>query len=200
MKVEIENWSEFIITTLGAFGGWAVVLAALTHFLGDTFAKRALQREAAKFSEQLAGLAHELKLRESSYAKYLDLLLDYYSVFYRHYRLCQNATNQDAHRLQDGTVIKTKEVFFDKLDQYLSESKAQEGKARLILPAHLLELHGEAIDAFNAFKDVMNRDMYDDVFHQKKRDAFARVHSVKEKLEAGLREFLRTEQLLKVAD
>lgn len=200
MKVEIENWSEFLITTLGAFGGWAVVVAALSHYLADTFAKRALQREAAKFSEQLAGLTHELKIRESSYAKYLDLLLDYYAVFYRHYRLCQNATNQDAHRLPDGTVVKTKEVFFDQLDDYLSESRAQEGKARLILPAHLLELHGEAIAAFNAFKDVMNRNVYDDLFHQKKRDAFAQVHSVKEKLGAGLREFLRTEQLLKVSE
>jgi signal transduction histidine kinase len=197
MSVQIENWSTFIITTLGAFGGWAVVVAALTHYLSDIFAKRALQREASRFSEQLAGLSHELKLRESSYSKHLDLLLEYYSIFYRHYRLCQNATNQDAHRMPDGTVIKTKEVFFEQLDSYLSESKAQEGKARLVLPTALLQLNEAAIEAFNEFKDAMKRDRYDEEFQEQKRKAFGRVHSVKEQLESGLREFLRTEHLLK---
>lgn len=198
MQIHVDNWAAFIITTLGAFGGWAVVVAGMTHYLADTFAKRSLQREAAKFSEQLAALTHELSLRQSSYSKHLDLLLDYYAIFYRHYRLCQNATNQDAHRMPDGTITKTREVFFDQLDEYLSESKAQEGKARLVLPAQLLELHGEAIDAFNAFKDAMNRDTYDETFHSEKREAFSKVHVAKEKLEAGLRDFLRTEHLLKV--
>lgn len=199
MQLHVDNWATFIITTLGAFGGWAVVVAALTHYLADTFAKRALQREASKFSEQLAALSHELSLRESSYAKHLDLLLEYYAIFYRHYRLCQNATNQDAHRMLDGSTIKTREVFFEQLDEYLSESKAQEGKVRLVLPSHLLQLHGEAIDAFNAFKDAMKRDNYDETFHEQKRHAFAKIHTVKEQLEVGLREFLRTEHLLKVA-
>ena len=198
MKIEIANWSQFLITTLGVFGGWAVVVAGLTNFLADTFAKRALQREAAKFSEKLADLGHELKLRESSYTKHLDLLLDYYSTFYRHYRLCQNATNQDAHRFPNGKIIKTKAVFFEQLDHYLSESKAQEGKARLVLPIHLLELHEKSISAFNQFKDVMKRTQYDEVFHESKRKAFADIQSTKEHLEAGLREFLRTEHLLKI--
>lgn len=200
MKIEIADWSMFIITTLGAFGGWAVVVAALTHFLAETFAKRALQREAAKFSEKLADLGHELKLRESAYAKHLDLLLDYYSTFYRHYRLCQNAANQDAHQLPDGSIIKTKDVFFEQLDHYLSESKAQEGKARLVLPAHLLALHEESISVFNEFKNTMKRTMYDEVFHESKSQTFAKLHSTKERLEDGLREFLRTEHLLKVPE
>jgi hypothetical protein len=197
MRVEIDNWASFLITTLGAFGGWALVVAALTHYLADIFAKRALQREAARFSEQLASLSHELKLRESSYSKHLDLLLDYYATFYRHYRLCQNAANQDAHRFPDGTVVKTRDTFFKQLDLYLAESKTQEGKARLVLPAELLALNDEGIAAFNAFKDAMQREQYDEVFHENKVKAFARVQAVKEKFELGLREFLRTEQLLK---
>lgn len=200
MTIQIDSWASFVFTTLAAFGGWAVVVAALTHYLADHFAKRALQREAAKFSEQLASMSHELALRESSYSKHLELLLDYYSIFYRHYRLCQHATNQDAIRFPDGTVIKTREVFFEQLDQYLSESKAQEGKARLVLPVRLLDLHDEAISAFNTFKDAMRRERYDEVFHEEKREAFARVHAVKDKLELGLREFLRTEHLLKAPE
>ena len=54
MKIEIVDWSMFIITTLGAFGGWAVVVAAMTHYLADIFAKCTLQREAAKFSASVA--------------------------------------------------------------------------------------------------------------------------------------------------
>lgn len=188
------------ITTLGAFGGWAVVVAALTHFLADMFAKRTLQGEAAKFTEKLADLGHELKLRESSYEKHLDLLLDYYSTFHRHYRLCQNATDQDAHQFPDGSIIKTKDVFFEQLDNYLSESKAQEGKTRLVLSAHLLALHEESISAFNEFKDVMKLPKYDEAFHESKRQAFAKIDSTKKRIETGLREFLRTEHLLKIRE
>jgi hypothetical protein len=200
MKVEIEDWSSFIITTLGAFGGWALVVAALTHYLGDTFAKRALQREASKLSEQLAALSHELKLRESSYVKHLDLLLDYYSIFYGHYRRCQNATNHDLIRYPDGTEIKTRQVFQDQLEQYLTDSKATEGRLRLVLPESLMLLNEEAIDAFNTFKDAMKREKYDEVFHAQKREAFAKIQSVKERIEADLREFLRTEKLLRLKE
>lgn len=197
MKIEIDDWASFIFTTLGAFGGWAVVVAALTHYLADIFAKRALQKEAAKFSEQLASISHEMKLQESSYSKHLDLLLDYYAVFYRHYRRCQNAADSDALRMPDGSMIKTREVFFEQLDEYLSEWKAQEGKARLVLPTHLLALHEDAVAAFNQFKDAIKREKYDDKYHADKIEAFAKVHAIKVKLEAGLRQFLRTEHLLK---
>lgn len=200
MKLEVDNWVSFILTVLGAFGGWAVVVGVLTHYLADLFAKRTLQREASRFTEQLASLSHELKLRESSYSKHLDLLLDYYSIYYRHYRLCQDATNQDVFRMPDGSIIKTRDVFLERLGQYLQQSEEQEGKVRLLLPAALLTVHGEAIDAFNEFKEAMRRTTYDEKFHDQTRTAFAKVHEVKGRLESGLREFLRTEQLLKVAE
>ena len=190
------DWSTFVVRNLGAFGGWAAVVAVLVHFLADIFARRTLQREAAGLSEKVAELGHELKLRESSFAKHLDLLLDYYSIFYRHYRLCQNATNQDAHQFPDGSIMRTKDEFFENLGRYLFESKAQEGKARLVLPLPLLALHEESIDAFNKFKDVMKRTLYDDTYHEAKRQAFAEVDSIKSQLEAGLRDFIRTENML----
>ena len=192
------NWANFIFTTLAPFGGWAAVVIVLIHFLADINAKRTLQREANEMSKKLSMLTHELKIRESSYSKHLDLLLEYYASFYRHYRLCQNAANQDAIKLTDGNVIKTKDTFFEQLDQFLSEIKAQEGKVRLVLPAHLLELHEESIGAFNEFKDVMKSTIYDDAFHKLKAEAFAKILSVKERIETGLRDFLRTEHLLKV--
>lgn len=198
MKID-TTWADFFIAHLAEFGGWAAVLGVFVHYLADLSSKRTLQDEASRLTERVNELAHELKLRESAYGKHLDLLLEYYSTFYRHYRLCQNATNQDAHQFPDGRVVKTRDVFFEQLDGYLSESKAQEGKARLLLPAHLLELNDEAIEAFNEFKDAMKRTTYDEVFHESKRTAFAKVETAKTKLEAGIRSFLRTEHLLNVA-
>lgn len=195
----VTTWAEFFIAHLAEFGGWAAVLGVLIHYLADLSSKRTLQAEASRLSERVNELAHELKLRESAYGKHLDLLLEYYSTFYRHYRLCQNATNQDAHQFPDGRLVKTRDVFFEQLDEYLSESKAQEGKARLLLPAHLLALHEEAINAFNEFKDSMKRTIYDEVFHESKRNAFEKVEATKTKLETGIRAFLRTEHLLEVA-
>ena len=194
--MQTESLGTLTIEALGAFGGWAVVVAALTHYVSDLFAKRTLQKEAAKFGEQLASLGHELKLRESAYGKHLDLLLNYYSAFYRHYRICQNATNQDAHRFDDGTIIRTKDTFWKRLEDYRAEMASLEGTARLLLPASLLELHEEGIAAFNAFKDVMLREKYDDSYHNDKRTTFAEVMRVKQKLEDNLRRFLRTEHML----
>jgi hypothetical protein len=188
--------TQELMNFLGAFGGWAAVVAVLLHYLADLNAKRALQNEASLLSRRLADLSHELKLRESAYAKHLELLVRYYEAFYRHYRLCQNATNQDGLKLPDGTVVRTKEVFWQNLEQYRTEMAALEGSARLLLPGSLLELHEESVSAFNQFKDVMKSERYDDKFHTEKREAFARILDVKTKLESGLRKFMRTEHML----
>jgi len=181
---------------LGAFGGWAAVVAVLLHYLSDLHAKRTLQREASSLNQKVAGLAHELKLHESAYAKHLELLIRYYEAFYRHYRICQSATNQDAHQFPDGSVVKTRDTFWEKLDSWRSEMGAIEGSARLLLPASLLNVHEESFAAFNKFKDVMKRTVYDDKYQSDKREAFARVETVKLQLETGLRAFLRTEQMV----
>jgi hypothetical protein len=196
MTLQFQDLPTALLAALGAFGGWAVVVAALTHYVGDLFAKRTLQREAERFTAKLTDLGHELKLRESSYGKHLDLLLSYYAAFYRHYRICQNATNQDAHSYEDGSVVKTKDTFWSNLDRYRQEMADLEGSARLLLPSSLLELHEESISAFNAFKGVMKREHYDDKYHTEKREAFARILKIKRELEAGLRRYLRTEHML----
>ena len=131
MIIKIKNWSDFINAILVPFGGWAIVVIALISFLANLWARRILQQEAAKISGKLNDIGHEFKLRESSYQKYLDLLLDYYSTFYRHYRLCQKATDRDGILFNDGTIKKTIDIFFEELDNSISEFKAQEGKTRL---------------------------------------------------------------------
>ncbi|WP_211466863.1 hypothetical protein [Collimonas silvisoli] len=183
---------------VSAFGGWTILVSAFVYYLADRMTKRAIQNEGAAISRALATLGHELKLRESSYAKHVDLLLKYYSIFYRHYRLCQNVVNQDALKQPDGTIIKTKDVFFDQLEALLIEFREGEGRIRLVLPEHLLSIHEDSIAAFNDFKNAIKSDIYDDKYHRDIREAFARVIEVKRTMEDGLREFFRTEHLLRL--
>ena len=81
-----------------SFGGGAAIVIALSGWLGKLWAKRILQTEKATLQRQIEELKHELGLVKSSYERYLDLILEYYTVFYRHYRLCQKTTNANAYR------------------------------------------------------------------------------------------------------
>lgn len=178
------------LTLVGAvtlsFGGGAAVVIALSGWLGNIWATRTLQREA-----------HELGLAKSSYDHYLDLILEYYRVFYGHYRRCQRTAGADGHRQPDGSITSTKDEFLDELDAFLADWAAQEGRIRLLLPSRILALHMEAIDAFNQFKRAVDRFRKDDTTRKEKEQAFAAIESVKSRLEEALREFLRTEKLLK---
>ena len=57
-------------------------------------------------------------------------------------------------------------------------------------------LAGFAKVFFNEFKDVMKQTNYGEDFDSAKQDAFARIIDIKDMLEAGLRDFLRTERLI----
>lgn len=182
----IEDAITLISAVAVSFGSGAVIVIGLSSYLGDLWAKRILQTEL-----------HEFGLAKSSYEHYLDLILEYYQVFYRHYRMCQRAANADAHRLPDGTITTTQDEFFDALDDFLVEWAAKEGKIRLLLPSKILELHVEAIDCFNVFKKSVDGFRKDDKTRQAKVEAFRELENVKSQLENALREFLRTEKLLK---
>ena len=191
--------SSLLLQVLALFGGWTVVVAGLVYYIGDLHAKRVLLREASKLSEQVAALGHELSLRQSSYERHLDLILAYYSSFYRHYRACQAAAERDAIELPDGKRVSMKDQFFEQLKDYLARSAQDEGQLRLILPSKVLAIHSETIRVFNEFKRVMERNLYDEDFHIGKTSAFLELHELKEQLESALREFLRTEHLLAAA-
>lgn len=192
---------EDTLTLLGAvavsFGGGAAIVIALSGWLADLWAKRTLQREQASMQEKLEELRLELSLAKSSYDHYLDLILDYYRVFYRHYRLCQRTANADAIRETDGRISYTKDEFLAALDEFLVDWAAQEGKIRLLLPFTVLVLHCEAVDCFNRFKQAVDGFQENEETRKEKMDAFLAVDSVKSKMEEALRDFLRTEHLLK---
>ena len=180
-----------------SFGGGAVIVIGLSGWLGNLWAKRILQNESAVLQINLEQLRHEMALSKSSYEHYLDLILNYYSTFYRHYRLCQRTANADAHRKTDGEITYTKEEFLSKLDQFLKDWNNQEGHIRLLLPAKLLAVHEDAIKCFNEFKRIIDAFQHDGESHEKKKTAFRAIDEVKSRMEDLLREFLRTENLLK---
>ncbi|MCK9532570.1 MAG: hypothetical protein M0R77_18820 [Gammaproteobacteria bacterium] len=193
--------TEDILKIVGAiaasFGGGAVIVIALSGWLGNLWAKRILQTEQAILQAQIEELRHEMGLVKSSYERYLDLMLDYYTVFYRHYRLCQRAANADAYRSSEGEITFTQDEFLAGLDSFLTDWSAQEGKIRLLLPSEALAVHSEAIDAFNRFKRSVVGFRKDDETRKAKQDAFASIEDVKRRMEDTIRKFLRTEKLLK---
>jgi len=169
----------------------------LAGWLGTIWAKRILQNEGAKLNEALEAIKHELSLEKSSYEHYLDLIIEYYRVFYRHYRSCQRAAHADAHRLPDGSITHTKDEFLKSLDSFLEDWSEKEGAIRLLLPKKAMELHEEAVSLFNRFKDAVEEFDSDDHSRQAKQEAFVPIHDLKTRMEEVLREFLRTEKLLK---
>jgi hypothetical protein len=182
----LDDALTLVAVVAASFGGGAAIVAALVRWLGDLFSKRTLQREA-----------HEQGLAKSSYDRYLDLILEYYRTFYQHYRLCQRAASADGHRQPDGSITYTKDDFAAGLDTFLIDWAAQEGKIRLLLPSPILTIHEEATDCFNQFKRAIDRFRKDETTRKQKQEAFSAVDSVKSRMEEALREFLRTEKLLK---
>jgi len=180
-----------------AFGGATVVAVVLIGWLGSLSQKRILQKEQNSLLQKLESYRHELGLAKASYDQYLDLILGYYSHYYDHYRLCQRACTADAHRHPNGTITSTQDDFDAGLDDFLDGWASQEGRVRILLPAALLELHERSITAFNEVKRAVEGFSKDNESRQKKHEAFQNLDVVKTELEAELRRFLRTEQLLK---
>ncbi|RJQ72306.1 MAG: hypothetical protein C4519_18645 [Desulfobacteraceae bacterium] len=192
---DIIKISTLIIST---FGGGAVIIIALSSWLTNLWAKRILQSEKAKIDSQLEGIRHEFGITKSSYEHHLDLILGYYASFYNHYRLCQMAASADAHReLPDGEIVYTRDDFFEKLGDFLKDWANKEGRIRLLLPAKLLKVHEEAVGKFNEFKRAVYDFTTAEPVPRKKEVVFRELDDIKVRLENGLRDFLRTESLLK---
>jgi hypothetical protein len=196
--MSIQDALTLFGAVIASVGGVAVIVVGVTKWLGGYWAKRLLQTHSASLQAELEKVRHELSLSKASYDHRLDLLLNYYALFYSHYRLCQRTASADAHRkLPDGQVIHTKDGFLEAIDQFILDWSAQEGRIRLLLPSPLLALHEEVVECFNQFKRAVDKfSQDDDPLREAKQEAFKAVEDVKSRLESRLRDFLRTENLL----
>ncbi|KKK85211.1 hypothetical protein LCGC14_2775560, partial [marine sediment metagenome] len=100
----------------------AVVVIALSSWLGKLWMGRILQEEKAAIDKQLGAIRHELELTQSSYEHHLDLILDYYALVYKHYQKCQRAAHADAYlALPDGDITPSREEYLDSLNEIIQE-------------------------------------------------------------------------------
>lgn len=193
-----EDLLRVVGLVLATFGGGAVIVVGLASWLGQLWATRILQGEKAKLDTNLESIRHELGITKSAYEHHLDLVLDYYATFYQHYRLCQRTAASDAHRtLPDGQITHTKDEFIAALDGFIAKWAAQEGRIRLLLPARLLAIHEEAVVQFNEFKRAVWAFTPEEPMPRQKELVFRRIEDTKSRLETALRDYLRTENLLK---
>jgi hypothetical protein len=91
----------------------------------------------------------------------------------------------------------TKDEFIASLGKFLSEWAEKEGRIRLLLPSPLLALHERAVGQFNEFKRAVHDFTPAEPAPRRKELVFREIDEIKAELENGLREFLRTESLLK---
>lgn len=91
----------------------------------------------------------------------------------------------------------TKDEFIASLGEFLSDWAEKEGKIRLLLPSTLLVIHERAVEKFNEFKKAVHDFPPAEKTPRRKEQVFREIDKVKTELEDGLREFLRTESLLK---
>lgn len=179
-----------------SLGGGAAIVAGLFRWLGEITAKRIFQNEQNVVVLQIEELRKEIGLAASSYDKHVHHVADYYATFYRHYQLCQSTSHADILRWPDRDDLDTKADFLNKIDAFAEDWNSRQGLLRLILPSPILAIHEQIISALNSFKDkVQAFDRSNQTSRDELQQSFVKIDGLKTQLEAGLRNYLRTDKI-----
>ena len=195
--VDINVWeiSGAILTSLG---GGALIVAALFQWLGELTAKRIIQKEQGEILKSIEELKQELGLMKSNYEKNAEWIIEFYSMFYRHYQLASRVARADIIKHPDKPDENTKNNYMDQVDKLAEEWNRKQGVARILLPSNILELHETSIEKFNDFKDsVKGFDCNNPKSRTKVEDCFQEIHRLKDEMENRVRQYLRSEELAK---
>ena len=184
-----------IVSIFSAIGG-----TSLTIFLGRKWIEKKFSENLEEFKSNLVKeldiIRHELNLIRSSFEGNIEYVFEYFSIFYRYYRLCQEAALVDIVKTKEGKFLKTRERFIDNLDQVVEEWMLIEGRIRLILPDNIVVIHEKSIEAFNAFRGlVKSYKKEQDKPRKELESAFKEVHKIKDEMASALRTYLRTEKM-----
>lgn len=183
-------------TILTSLGGGALIVAALFRVLGELTAKRILQKEQGEILKSIEELKQELGLMKSNYEKNAEWIIEFYSMFYRHYQLAYRVAKADIIRHPDKSDENTKKNYMDQIDELAEEWNRAQGVARILLPSNILELHETSIHKFNDFKDsVKGFDCNDHESRTKVKNCFNEIHQLKNEMECRVRQYLRSEEL-----
>ena len=195
------EWKEVIevgAAVMAALGGAGVILFGLSNWFGKIWAARILESDRNKYQERIEAISHQLSIRKTAYERYLDLIVEYHDLVYRHYRLCQQTERTDVVTHPDKSDIKTKSNYMDKIDDFKDHLSKIEGKLRIILPQETLNIHNELIGAFNGFSRIVKEFDNDaqSTDRHKLNEAMKKIVELQKQLEESLRSILRTENVL----
>ncbi|NRA56493.1 MAG: hypothetical protein HRU23_20365 [Gammaproteobacteria bacterium] len=190
---EVLGQFESVVAWLG--GGAVLVLALLTY-LGGIHSKRILLEQNSDILHKLELVKSEMSLNQTSYENQLDHIVNYYTTYYEHYRICQQLASFEAYGSPTKADICTKDLFMEKVDTFVLDWEKIEPRIRLILSPLAFELHGQAIDEFNEFNKLvrkLNKNDYDE--KEEIRASFVKIHEIKNLMEQQLRSYLRTDKI-----
>ncbi|MFH1212738.1 MAG: hypothetical protein V1681_01495 [Candidatus Neomarinimicrobiota bacterium] len=139
---------------------------------------------------------NELTIIHTTFSNNYSLIIDFYSSFYKHYRLCQRVTNHDIVTYLDGKTESLRQIFLKTIDTNIEEIKKYDPKIRLILPKRISEIYDKCLIAFNDLRDIIIE--YKDTPDLPKgemKKTFIRIDELKSLLEKELQNYLRIEKL-----
>ncbi|WP_320819970.1 hypothetical protein [Thalassolituus sp.] len=196
--MDIVFFKQILITTISTLGIGATVIFGLASWLGSLWARRILQLERGVIEEKLKSIEHELSFSKTSYGNHLNQILEYYDIYYSHYRTCQLTAEADIIRFPDGDDLNTQESYFEELEKFQIKWNSIEGKVRFILPKDLLECHEKSINCFNEFNAAAKKytSQSDLQGRAPLEEAFKKLDDVKNNYEKLIRAYLRTENML----
>ena len=172
-----------------------IIYFLIKKFVIPLSLEKMLERIRQDFRKELVNVKHEFGLVKSSYDKYLDKILEYYSAIYRLYKLCQNVVNYQESYFPSDDVKSTKQQYDENLNEFVDQCRMHSGIMRLILPEEIIKADENVTKSFNFFKNQFQ--LYSELTEDKKLTAaFKEIDKQKNELESQLRKLLRTEKLL----
>lgn len=170
------NWLQIIIQT--------ILFGIIIEFLRRMFQK------------ELEFLKSEFAILQTTFSNNYSLVIDFFSAFTEHYRLCQEVVNSDVVQYSDGTSKRSDHIFLEKLDANVSEIKKFDPRIQLIFPQRVFQIYENSITAFNEFRDLVKS--YTNLPDKPKKvltEKFLQIDKLKSELEDELKKYLRTEKL-----
>lgn len=157
----------------------------------------------SRISKKLEKYKQEINITNTTYSKFIEIILEYYNNIYKFYQICMNVANYTTVEYRDKPREFFIEIYDKNLDEFQNRQNSMRGTVRLLLPNNVFKLDEQLIDAFNGFNDSIDLKSENyvvinntDVNKKKILAAFKQLHIAKQNLENGLRDVLRIESLL----
>lgn len=158
------------------------------------------------FIKHIEYLKHEQSLISHTYKLFVENIIKYYQMFYKHYMRCSRTTNYDIYYPKGGKPKITSDIFEDQLEDFSVEWNNQLGLIKILLPDTLLDIHKKAENEFNVFRDIVMKreDYYIELnnlyafkpeYKTKLVEIFTKIEDCKDQMEREIRSILKVNEL-----